>query len=52
MGNVLLALVGVAYVGVLGSYLVQRQPGMALAFFGYAVANVGFIWQNVLNGVR
>ena len=40
----LLGLVTVLYVGVALSYwLVDENVGMALAFAGYAAANVGFI---------
>lgn len=43
MGPSLLALVSVCYVGVAVSYWRKGQVGMALAFGGYVLANVGFI---------
>ena len=44
MGAVLLSLVTVAYVGVALSYAWNEQPGMAVVFAGYAIANLGFLW--------
>lgn len=41
----LLIAVGVAYVGVSVQYLMNKQYGMALAFTGYALAQVGFIME-------
>jgi len=32
------------YLSVAIRYLRHDDPGMALAFFAYALANVGFIW--------
>jgi len=32
------------YLSVAIRYMNANDPGMALAFFAYAVANVGFIW--------
>ena len=43
MGVRLLVLVSVCYLGVAYSYWKRGQPGLALAFVGYVIANVGFI---------
>lgn len=40
-----LALAGVLYLSVAYRYLQHNDPGMALAFLAYAIANVGFIWS-------
>jgi hypothetical protein len=39
----LLVAVSVAYLGVAYGYWKRGQPGLALAFVGYVVANIGFI---------
>ena len=39
-----LVLAAALYLLVAGRYLAADNPGMALAFFAYALANVGFIW--------
>ena len=47
-----LALGLVVYIGqVLGYQLILNRPGMALAFFGYVLANAGLIWDAVSVGV-
>ena len=28
------------------AYLLNNRPGMALAFFSYALANIGIIWDS------
>ena len=33
------------YLSVAYRYLGADNPGMALAFFAYALANIGFIWS-------
>ena len=45
MNPILLLLVGVIYVGVAIQYVTAKQYGMALAFIGYAIAQVGFIME-------
>lgn len=32
------------YIGVAISFVLEGKPGMALAFGGYAIANLGLIW--------
>lgn len=45
MTNALLWVVTVIYVFVALSYLIKdSNPGMAIAFTGYAIANLGFIY--------
>lgn len=39
-----LALASLLYFNVSWRYLANNDPGMALAFAAYAVANAGFIW--------
>lgn len=39
----LLGIVALIYVYVAWSYWQNRQTGMALAFFAYAIANIGFM---------
>lgn len=36
---------------VIGYQFVLNRPGMALAFFGYVVANIGLLWDAVTIGV-
>ena len=36
---------------VLGYQFILHRPGMALAFFGYVLANAGLIWDAVSVGV-
>jgi hypothetical protein len=45
MSPVLLILVGVLYLGIAFQYIRAKQYGMALAFVGYAAAQVGFIME-------
>jgi hypothetical protein len=45
MGTVLLGLVTVAYGWVAVTYWQQGRWGMCLAFIGYSLANIGFIWD-------
>lgn len=39
-----LAVASLLYIMVSWRYLGNGDPGMALAFFAYALANIGFIW--------
>lgn len=39
-----LALATVLYAWQCTEYIRINQPGMALVFFGYSLANIGFIW--------
>lgn len=43
MSGWLLGVIAVLYLGTAISYAWQRNGGMALVFFAYAVANVGLI---------
>ena len=36
---------------VFGYQLILNRPGMALAFFGYVLANAGLIWDAISIGV-
>jgi hypothetical protein len=45
MSPFLLILVGLCYVGIAIQYVCNRQYGMALAFAGYAAAQIGFIME-------
>ena len=36
---------GVLYCGAALAYYVGARPGMALAFIGYAVANIGLVYD-------
>jgi hypothetical protein len=47
MNNWLLALVGFVYLAVSYDYFIQHNMGMAVSFFAYSLANVGFIIANV-----
>ena len=38
-----LVLTGILYVGQMIAYLRQGEPGMAIIFGAYALANVGFV---------
>jgi hypothetical protein len=51
VSNWLLAGVALVYLWVAVDYFLADREGLALAFGAYAVANVGFIVENVLNGV-
>jgi hypothetical protein len=46
MSNVLLAITGLIYVGVAIDFFLKGNMGMALSFFAYSLANVGFILAN------
>ena len=41
----MLVAVSVIYAATAGGYLFAGRPGMALAFVGYVLANIGFIWD-------
>lgn len=43
MSSILIAIVGFIYLGTTVSLWLENDKGMAIAFFGYALANVGFI---------
>ena len=43
--GLMLAITAAIYVTTAGGYYWADRPGMALAFAGYALANVGFIWD-------
>lgn len=45
MNPIILIVVGVLYLGVAGQYVINDRPWMALAFAGYAAANLGFIME-------
>jgi len=42
----LLGITGFIYIGVALDYFFKNNSGMALAFFAYALANLGFILAN------
>lgn len=43
-----LLLTSTIYLILSGGYLIiQQRPGMALAFVGYVIANVGLIWDAI-----
>lgn len=46
MSNILLGITGCIYIGVAADYFLKQNSGMALAFFAYALANLGFILAN------
>jgi hypothetical protein len=46
MSNVLLGITGLIYIGVALDYFFKGNMGMALSFFAYSLANVGFILAN------
>ena len=35
----------VLYVGAAGAYYFHDRPGMAITFIGYALGNVGLLWD-------
>ena len=41
----MLAVVSVIYAVTAGGYFFASRPGMALAFIGYVIANLGLIWD-------
>ena len=43
MSNTLLGIVGMIYMAVAAQYWAENNPGMAIAFVAYALANLGFI---------
>ena len=49
MSNPLLVVTILIYGYVSFEYLLKKEFGMALAFFAYAVANIGFILHNILS---
>ena len=42
---VLFGLGGILYVGASVAYYLSARPGMAIAFIGYAAANIGLVWD-------
>ena len=50
MSTTLMALVTLAYIGVAVSLYLEGRHGMSLAFVGYSVANVGFIYDLMTKG--
>ena len=48
MSNPLLVVTILIYFWVAIEYFLKKEYGMCLAFFAYAVANIGFILHNVL----
>lgn len=47
MSATLIGIVTLIYVGVTISEFAANRPGMAIAFLGYALANIGLIWQTM-----
>ena len=47
MSAPLIGIVTVIYLGVVVTEFIGGRPGMALCFFGYAIANLGLIWQTL-----
>lgn len=45
MSASLIAIVTVLYIGVAGSEWISGNGGMSVVFSGYAIANLGLIWQ-------
>lgn len=45
MNASLLILVSTIYVGIAIGYFTRGEPGMGVAFLGYAAANGGFLWE-------
>ncbi len=43
----LIGLVTLIYLGVAVGYVMDGRHGMAFAFVGYALANLGLIWDTV-----
>ena len=41
----LLIVVSVLYTATSVAYLISARPGMAIAFAGYVLANIGLIWD-------
>lgn len=41
----LILFVGAIYLAVMAGFVGEHRPGMALAFFGYALSNVG-LWMD------
>ena len=48
----MLVTVSLIYGGAAVGYLYGARPGMALAFVGYVVANIGLIWDAIQTGTR
>ena len=46
----MLVTVSLIYGGAAIGYLYGARPGMALAFVGYVVANIGLIWDAMDHG--
>ena len=46
----MLAVTALIYVITAVAYQTGARPGMALAFAGYALANLGFIWDAIGGG--
>lgn len=43
----MLGVTAAIYAVTAGAYQFAGRPGMMLAFVGYAVANIGFIWDAI-----
>lgn len=43
----LLGVTALIYLGTSVGYVALKRPGMALAFFGYVLGNIGFIEKHV-----
>lgn len=46
MGNLLLVIVTIIYLGVAVDYSTKGHIGMTISFIAYAIANIGFILAN------
>lgn len=42
---ILFSIGGVLYLAAAGAYYIGARPGMAVAFAGYAVANLGMVYD-------
>ncbi len=43
---------GLLYLSNSAAYLIGTRPGMALTLLGYAIANIGLIWDGFTVGTK
>lgn len=48
-GNLLIIILSALQISVCISYIVKKEPGLALSWFAFALSNCGFLLHNLMS---